>query len=451
MTTNDNLENNALPLDTSWEEVHQQATIIDLHAHPSMKALLFRRSLSKRAWVPEFLMGEMNPLSIRTSFANLQAGGVDVLLSTVYPPEKQIFTDLRILKFIPLSFLRHVPLTLAKHIWNEFVAPPYFEVTQAMLDDMALDVTKYNRKRSSERREVVVAHSGEELQTYLNRQNPPISLVHSIEGGHSLFGETSLQILSNKTWDNLDSNSQTAVETEVLDNLKTLSKRGVAYLTLAHFYPNHLITPTFPYPEHIAMRLLPRTKVDRIRREARLTQGLTALGKKVVQKMIEYGILIDVSHATPKARQEIYALVEQSQRQSPIVIATHVGAYEINPTAYNLEDWEIRWIGEHGGVIGTIFMTHWLMPHETKYGLNFLSRNIEHFYQVGGEDVVGIGTDFDGADPPDDIDDAAQLPLLTRRLMGEYRGVNQPKYTTGQIQKFLGGNALRVLLTGWGK
>jgi microsomal dipeptidase-like Zn-dependent dipeptidase len=275
--------------------------------------------------------------------------------------------------------------------------------------------------------------------------------VHSVEGGHSLLGETSLQHLTSSAWDSLDPGIQAAIETEVLDNLRTLSQRGVAYLTLAHFYPNNLVTPTFPYPEHVALQLVPRAKIDQIREHARLTQGLTPLGRKVVEKMIDYGMLIDVSHATPRARQEIYALVEDSQRQIPLVIATHVGAYEINPTPYNLEDWEIRWISEHGGVIGTIFMTHWLMPHETRFGMNFLSRNIEHFYRIGGENVVAIGTDFDGADPPDDIDDASQLPLLTGRLMGEYRANDQPKYTTQQIQKFMGGNALRVLLTGWGK
>ena len=37
---------------------------------------------------------------------------------------------------------------------------------------------------------------------------------------------------------------------EVLDNLEKLSQRGVAYLTLAHFYPNRCAYPVFPYPEY---------------------------------------------------------------------------------------------------------------------------------------------------------------------------------------------------------
>jgi membrane dipeptidase len=102
-------------------------------------------------------------------------------------------------------------------------------------------------------------------------------------------------------------------------------------------------------------------------------------------------------------------------------------------------------------VIGVIFMTYWLMLGETKFGLDLISQHIEYISQVGGENVVAIGTDFDGADPPDDIDDAAQLPKLTRRLMGEYLSHTGRKYSDAQVQKFLGGNAARMLVDGWGK
>ena len=438
------------PADQHWKKIHEQAKVVDLHAHPSMKAQLFRRSLTRRMWVPEFLMGELNPLSVRTSFLNLQAGGVDVLLSSVYPPEKEIFENIKLLKFIPLKTLRHLPIILAHRIWEEFVEPPYFEVTQQMLDGMERDVLKYQQKRNDQQREVVIAKNAVELNDYVNNPNPPITLIHNVEGGHSLFGEMSMANGTHKPWEELEPDTQQQIEHEVLGNLKALSDRGVAYLTLAHFYPNNLITPTFPYPEHIALHFLTRETIEKIRRNARLTTGLTPLGRKVVEKMIEYGMLIDISHATPKARQEIYSIVERSQRQEPIVIATHVGAYHVNPTPYNLEDWEIRWISDHGGVIGIIFMNYWLMPHETKYGMNFISRNIEHVFRIGGENVVAIGTDFDGADPPDDIDNASELPFLTGRLMGEYQGAQQPKYTDEQIMKFLGGNALATLLNGWG-
>jgi membrane dipeptidase len=152
-------------------------------------------------------------------------------------------------------------------------------------------------------------------------------------------------------------------------------------------------------------------------------------------------MLIDLSHCTPPARKKVYEIVGN---RAPLM-ATHVGAYEINPSAYNLKDWEIKKIADGGGLVGVIFMNYWLMPHETHRGLNFIARTIDHFVKVGGIDHVGIGTDFDGfTDPPDDIKDASELPRLTQRLIAE-------GYKAEEIIKIWGGNGLRVLREGWGK
>ena len=55
-----------------------------------------------------------------------------------------------------------------------------------------------------------------------------------------------------------------------------------------------------------------------------------------------------------------------------------------------------RKIADTGGVVGVIFMNYWLMPHETKRGINFISHTLDHFVNVAGIDHVGVGTDFDG-------------------------------------------------------
>ncbi len=217
-----------------------------------------------------------------------------------------------------------------------------------------------------------------------------------------------------------------------LENLEKLHKRGVAYLTLAHFYPNQAVNPVFPYPEFAQM-------LGCFKKERDLTLGLTDFGKEVIEKMVALGMIPDIAHCTPPAREQIYAIVGD---QMPI-IASHVGAYEINPSPYNLKDWEIRRIAETGGLVAVIFMNYWLMPHETKRGLNYIARTIEHFVKVGGIEHVGIGTDFDGfTDPPDDVKDASRLPMFTQRLLAE-------GYKQGEIEKILGTNALRVLRDGW--
>jgi membrane dipeptidase len=159
----------------------------------------------------------------------------------------------------------------------------------------------------------------------------------------------------------------------------------------------------------------------------------------VVEKMVELGMLIDLSHSTPAARKRIYQIVG---RRAPLLF-THVGAYEINPDPYNPQDWELRQIAESGGVAGVIFMNYWLMPRESGRGLNFIAHTLRHFVNAAGIEHVGLGSDFDGfTDPPDDLKDSSELPKLTQRLVVE-------GYSADEIGKILGGNALRVLREGW--
>ena len=215
----------------------------------------------------------------------------------------------------------------------------------------------------------------------------PIVAIYAVEGAHSLGLET------------------TSAE-GALKNLEALFNRGVASLTLGHFYPNLVVHPTYPFPDDVAkLSVHPGMWRD-------LTLGLTETGKQVVEKMIELGMMIDISHSSPVARKEIYDIIDASGRRVPL-FATHVGAYELDPTPYNLTDWEIKRIARDGGVIGVIFMPYWLMPKESAQGLNFVSRHMQYLVNVGGVDSVGIGTDFDGfATPPEDLDNASRMPRL---------------------------------------
>jgi microsomal dipeptidase-like Zn-dependent dipeptidase len=236
-----------------------------------------------------------------------------------------------------------------------------------------------------------------------------------------------------------------AARDEVLGNLETLAARGVAMITLAHFYPNVVANPVFHLPEG----LFPFSRWRQALARHDLTLGLGPLGEEVVQQMLASGMIIDVAHCTPAARAHVYRLAEAAGRNSA-VIASHVGAQAINPSPYNLADWEIRWLADHGGIAGVIFMNYWLMPHETKLGLDFVSRTLAHFVDVGGSEVAAIGTDFDGfTDPPDDLLDASQLPRLTRRLVAARAAPDKRAFDDDSVKKILGGNALRVLRAGW--
>lgn len=416
--------------ETSWQAHHRRATVVDLHAHPSLKVALFHRVLGRRH---QAVGRAFSPLSLRTGFPQLQAGGVDVLLSTIYVPEALLMDDLPALKL--LRFLR--PRT-----WRDVVRPDYQHVTQKFLTGMEEQAAEYNRDLKPGQRPAKVVKSVADLEVILAQgQDGPMALIHSVEGGHSLQGPLSGKIVDPAAV------AAPAVADEIMANLQGLFERGVAYLTLAHFYPNWLVSPVFPFPEKILA--LARWRHALARHD--LTRGLTPIGEQVVEKMMEMGMLVDISHCTPVARQKVYQMADSLGKRSA-VMATHVGAYEIKPSLYNLQDWEIRWLADHGGLVGVIFMNYWLMAHETALGLDFVSRTLEHFINAAGtENVAGFGSDFDGfTDPPDDLVDASQVPRLTQRLVAE-RGPDGRKYSDEAIEKILGGNALNVLRAGWGR
>jgi microsomal dipeptidase-like Zn-dependent dipeptidase len=388
-----------------WRQIQREAKIVDLHIHPSMQQQLFARNINLRYVIKRSLPA--NPLSVRASFPRLRDGGYDVIFSAIYIPEKGIRKDFPII---------NVFRVLRPDLWRKLIASPPFTATLKVMDDMEKAVTSSSGYGAAQ-----MARSTSELDAILAKPKSerPIAVIHAIEGGHSLGGEDTQ-------------------DDHVLNNLVTLFHRGVVCITLAHFYPNKLVHPCYPFPEDISrLSVHPMLWRD-------LTEGLTDLGKQVVEKMIELGVLIDLSHCTPMARKQIYDIIDASGKRTPVLV-THAGAYAINPTPYNLADWEIRRIARDGGVIGVIFMPYWLMPKESTQGVNFISRHIQYLVDTGGEDVVGIGTDFDGfTTPPEDLDNASLMPRLTQRLVVDGHSVDR-------IKKILGENALRAIREGWGK
>ncbi|MDH4046091.1 MAG: hypothetical protein OEW06_16710, partial [Gemmatimonadota bacterium] len=77
---------------------HLRALVVDLHAHPSLKTVLFGLRL-ERCHRPG---GAFNPLSLRCDLPKLVAGGVNVLCSAVYVPERGLLDDCAPLRYAML-------------------------------------------------------------------------------------------------------------------------------------------------------------------------------------------------------------------------------------------------------------------------------------------------------------------------------------------------------------
>ena len=82
--------------------------------------------------------------------------------------------------------------------------------------------------------------------------------------------------------------------------------------------------------------------------------AITDFGKKVVARMNELGILLDVAHASDESAQ---AIIRASKKP---VIDGHTTSRNLVPSSRGLSDQTLRMLAESGGVIGVHFADHLL-------------------------------------------------------------------------------------------
>ncbi|GAB3056461.1 dipeptidase [Virgibacillus ainsalahensis] len=159
--------------------------------------------------------------------------------------------------------------------------------------------------------------------------------------------------------------------------------------------------------------------------------GLTELGEKVAREMNRLGMMIDVSHLAESTFWDVLEVTE-----API-IATHSGVDALNNHPRNLTDEQLIALAENGGVIGIVFYPEFL-SNDGQADISDVVDHIDYAVDLIGIDHVALGSDFDGATLPNDMQHASDLDKITEELME--RG-----YSSRDIKKILGRNTLRVL------
>lgn len=140
--------------------------------------------------------------------------------------------------------------------------------------------------------------------------------------------------------------------------------------------------------------------------------GLTADGKRLVARCKELGVIVDTSHLTMKGFWDVGEL-------GVPLVATHSNAIAVCNTTRNLTDDQLKAVGETGGIAGLNFGTIFLDSAAWKDGrcrADACIRQLAHMIEIAGEDHVAIGSDFDGAPLPDDLQSAAELPILIHAM-----------------------------------
>ncbi len=203
-------------------------------------------------------------------------------------------------------------------------------------------------------------------------------------------------------------------------------------------------------------------------------KGLTDPGIKIIERMNQLGMLIDVSH---NGEQTFWDVIKYTTKP---IIASHSSVWNFCHHRRNLKDDQIKAIAKNGGVIHLNFYAGFLDSTYEGKAIGFLAKHrpevdsmiakgaqpdyaqimmmekykdevesfrpplsllidhLDYIVNLVGVDHVGLGSDFDGIEAgPKELNGVQDFPLITKALLE--RG-----YSKRDIRKILGGNFLRV-------
>lgn len=194
-----------------------------------------------------------------------------------------------------------------------------------------------------------------------------------------------------------------------LQKLLQAYKDGVRLITLTWNYPNGLGEP------HCGDQ----------------SKKLAPKGVEFVEAMQDMGIIVDCSHLNDAGTEQLGDILDVP------FVASHSNARAVRNHTRNLPDTLIKLIANKGGVIGLNFAQNFLgtspvsrIEDIVKHGLYLIDK--------GGEDVLALGTDFDGIPPETEIADTSQMSRL-------YDAFGMAGLTVEQRDKIFWKNADRLL------
>lgn len=168
--------------------------------------------------------------------------------------------------------------------------------------------------------------------------------------------------------------------------------------------------------------------------------GLSDQGKDLVRLLNCKRMMIDLSHITEKGFWDVAAITD-----APLV-TTHSSAWDLSASPRNLTSRQLAAVRESRGMVGLSFHVGFLSEDgsfNSDVPISVMVDHIDRLVDLAGIDSVGLGSDFDGAIMPDDLEDAAGLP----KLMAE---ISNRGYSDEEMRKLAHANWVRVLTETWG-
>ena len=144
-------------------------------------------------------------------------------------------------------------------------------------------------------------------------------------------------------------------------------------------------------------------------------EHLSALGRAALEEMERNRVVLDVSHLNDECFDDVAAASTRP------IVASHSNSRAVCPHKRNLTDRQFEQIRDMGGVVGLNYCDKFLSTavlegHATDVTFDEVAAHIEHWLDLGGEDVVALGGDLDGAPVPSLLDGADKMPAFQQLL-----------------------------------
>ena len=207
--------------------------------------------------------------------------------------------------------------------------------------------------------------------------------------------------------------------------LRRMQELGVRMMTLTWNHENELASPNV-VPGNGVHRLWPC--------QPNTEAGLKEKGFEFLAEMERLHIIADVSHLSDKG---FWDIAGHSTRP---FVASHSNCRALAPHCRNLTDEMIRALAERGGLAGLNFCAAFLDDQPSaelcRSTAALMAKHAAHFKQVGGIEMVALGSDFDGIGGKLELDSCDRMEMLADALRKE-------GFTEDEVEKIFFRNALR--------
>lgn len=195
-----------------------------------------------------------------------------------------------------------------------------------------------------------------------------------------------------------------------IDKLINVYNMGIRIITVTWNYKNKLGYPNVEYKYK--------------------DKGLTEKGIEIIEACENLGIIPDASHLSDAG---FYDLIKICKKP---FIASHSNARKVTENPRNLSDDMIKALAEKGGVMGINFCS-WFLGDKDVSSIEDMVIHIKHIKNIGGIDVISLGSDFDGILNKVEIENPSQFDKLSVAL-------KKNGFNNSEIEKIFYKNVIRV-------